>query len=512
MPSSIIDTEKEADSRHYEQKSNTNIHAGRDHGLPVEDLFNKADISASAPPPGEKEDKETKRIMRKIDIRLLPVLAIIYSFALIDRVNLPNARIAGMDGDLQLSIGSRYSLVTMMFFVPYIIFQFPANIMIRKLGAGIWLPSLVVAWGALCIGIGFTNRWTELLGCRILLGILEAGYYPGCVFLLSCWYVRYEVQKRFSAFYLLALLASGFSNILAWALSLMDGIGNLAGWRWIFVMEGIITCVLGLMGYVLIVDFPDKSTRIHPITRKAFLTVDEAKIVLGRIERDRGDAVVDKLTFQTIKQHLRDWKIWEYAWLYLLNNTVAYSFGFFLPIILRTEMNYSVTLSQVLSFPPYAAACPWMFATAWVADRYRKRGLILIFNCVAAILGVAMMGFIRSSPGARYTGVFLAVCGANANVPTILSYMHNNIVGQMKRSIASALLIGGGAMGGIAASNIFRQQDAPQYVPALITVICTQALTILHVLKNFWIYSRYNAKADRGELLLEGQSGFRQTL
>lgn len=270
----------------------------------------------------------------------------------------------------------------------------------------------------------------------------------GCVFLLSCWYVRYEVQKRFSAFYLLALLASGFSNILAWALSLMDGIGNLAGWRWIFVMEGIITCVLGLMGYVLIVDFPDKSTRIHPITRKAFLTVDEAKIVLGRIERDRGDAVVDKLTFQTIKQHLRDWKIWEYAWLYLLNNTVAYSFGFFLPIILRTEMNYSVTLSQVLSFPPYAAACPWMFATAWVADRYRKRGLILIFNCAAAILGVAMMGFIRSSPGARYTGVFLAVCGANANVPTILSYMHNNIVGQMKRSIASALLIGGGAMGG----------------------------------------------------------------
>lgn len=90
--------------------------------------------------------------------------------------------------------------------------------------------------------------------------------------------------------------------------------------------------------------------------------------------------------------------------------------------------------------------------------------------------------------------------------------MHNNIVGQMKRSIASALLIGGGAIGGIAASNIFRQQDAPRYTPAIITVICTQALTILHVLKNFWVYSQYNKKADRGEKVLEGQTGFRQTL
>lgn len=277
-------------------------------------------------------------------------------------------------------------------------------------------------------------------------------------------------------------------------------------------MEGIITCALGLMGYILIVDFPDKSTRKHPITRRAFLTLDEAKIVLTRIERDRGDAVVDKLTGAVVRRHLRDWKIWEYAWLYLLNNTVTYSFGFFLPIILKTDMGYTTTMSQLLSFPPYVAAAPWMFATAWVADHYRKRGLVLIFNCSAAIIGVAMMGFIRSSPGARYFGVFLGVCGANSNVPTILSYMHNNITGQMKRSIASALLIGGGAIGGIAASNIFRQQDAPKYIPALITVICTQGLTILHVLKNFYFYSRYNRKADRGEVVLEGQVGFRHTL
>lgn len=129
-------------------------------------------------------------------MRLLPALAVIYSFALIDRVNLPNvsafptnhryqklelniqARIAGMDEDLGMSIGNRYSLVSMIFFVPYVIFQFPANIAIRKLGAALWLSCLVVLWGCVSIGMGFTKEWTQLLGCRVILGVLEAGYYP----------------------------------------------------------------------------------------------------------------------------------------------------------------------------------------------------------------------------------------------------------------------------------------------------------------------------------------------
>ena len=245
--------------------------------------------------------------------------------------------------------------------------------------------------------------------------------------------------------------------------------------------EGAITVLLGIAGYgtcevrdsverqvltsylVTIIDFPDKASKPSPVTGRPFLTVEEAAIILARIDRDRGDAVVDKLTWATVRFHLRDWKIWEFAWLYLLNNVVSYSWGYFLPIILRNDMKYSVAMSQIMSFPPYVLAAAWMFATAWVADRYRKRGLIIIFNCSWAIIGACMMAFLKN-PDARYAGVFLGVSGANANVPSLLSYMHNNIVGQMKRSVASALLIGGGACGGITASNIFRQQDAPKYM------------------------------------------------
>jgi hypothetical protein len=104
-----------------------------------------------------------------------------------------------------------------------------------------------------------------------------------------------------------------------------------------------------------------------------------------------------------------------------------------------------------------------MFTTAYIADRTHKRGLIIIFNALLSLIGVAMMAFLKR-PRDRYAGVFLGVSAINSNVPAILSYMHNNIVGQSKRALASALLIGGGACGGITASNIFRQQDAPAYM------------------------------------------------
>lgn len=127
------------------------------------------------------DEKAVQRLVRKVDWRLLPCLALTYSFALIDRINLPNARIAGMDEDLELSVGDRYSLITMIFFVPYVVFQFPSNIVLRKIGAMWWLPSIVMAWGVVMIGMGFAKSWTDVLAMRVLLGICEVSGSYGVV-------------------------------------------------------------------------------------------------------------------------------------------------------------------------------------------------------------------------------------------------------------------------------------------------------------------------------------------
>ncbi|KAK5311130.1 hypothetical protein LTR93_011822 [Exophiala xenobiotica] len=229
----------------------------------------------------------------------------------------------------------------------------------------------------------------------------------------------------------------------------MEGVGGLRGWRWIFILEGIVTVLLAIAGYKLVIDFTEKALTSGPLSKKAFLNEEEAEIVLIRIQRDRSDAVADDFSIRNISRALNDYNLWEFCFINLLNNMVAYSYNYFLPIMLQAGMGFSIHMSQLLNFPPYPMAA-------------LVRGPLIIRNGLLATLGVCLTAFL-TGPAGRYVGVFIGIAACNANVTAILSYQHNNIVGQTKRAAGSALLITGGAIGAIIATNIFRQQDHPNY-------------------------------------------------
>lgn len=133
--------------------------------------------------PNTHDAKFEKRVLRKVDLRLLPILGCLYTIALVDRSNVAVARISGMDDDLGLAEGNRVSIVLMVFFIGYIIFEIPSNAFIHKLGAANWLAFLAFAWGLVSLGIGFLNNWAGLAVLRAFLGVLEAGFFPGiCLF------------------------------------------------------------------------------------------------------------------------------------------------------------------------------------------------------------------------------------------------------------------------------------------------------------------------------------------
>ncbi|KAE8181056.1 hypothetical protein CF336_g9057, partial [Tilletia laevis] len=188
-----------------------------------------------------------RKTMRRVDFRLVPILALAYAISLIDRTNISLARSAGMNIELQLSVGNRYSVVVIAFFPPYIAFELLSQMGLRKFGAARWLGAAVFLWGIVMIGMGFVKTWEQLTGTRALLGIFEAALFPGAAFLLSCWYLRSEVQVRLTYFYLIAAVASGFSSIIAYGLSLLNGREGISGWRWIFIIEGVATCFIGLL-------------------------------------------------------------------------------------------------------------------------------------------------------------------------------------------------------------------------------------------------------------------------
>lgn len=271
-------------------------------------------------------------------------------------------------------------------------------------------------------------------------------------------------------------------------------------------MEGIITIGLGIMGYLLIVDFPEKAA-----SSWKFLNQEETDMICARIEKDRADVEAPKFNIGEYLRTAADLKVWGFAALFGLTTTNSYAIAYFLPVILNRGMKFSVAASQCLVAPPYVAAGIAMYGMAVVGDKYRIRAPIVLLNACLALIGLPLLGYTKNN-GVRYFGVFLATISANANIPAILTYQANNIRGQWKRALCSATLVGAGGVGGIIGSTVFREKDAPNYHPGIMTCMIANALVIVItslLSLKFW---RANKRVDAGGKPIEGQPGFKYTL
>lgn len=225
---------------------------------------------------------------------------------------------------------------------------------------------------------------------------------------------------------------------------------NLTDFRWIFIIEGAITCVAAIIAWFIIVDFPDSRGN-------NFLTAEEKAFVRNRLADDRGVEEREKVTKKIIFKTAADWKVWAFSLMYMSGAVGVYAFLFFLPIILRNGMGFSLELSFILSAPPALFSVIEAMFISWLADKVKMRGPFVIFQGCIGIIGLCMTGFL-DAPAPRYVGTFLGVSGANGLVVTTLAWQQNNIVGDAKRAVATAILISVSGVGGIYSSLVFRQQ------------------------------------------------------
>lgn len=271
-------------------------------------------------------------------------------------------------------------------------------------------------------------------------------------------------------------------------------------------MEGILTCVVSFIGYFLIVDFPEDAAK-----SLFFLNEAESRFIVARIEKDRHDVHLEPFNLGDYLRNALDLKVWGFAACFMLTTTNSYAIAYFLPIILRNGMGFSLAASQCLVAPPYVAAAIVMFAQAWYADKHHIRGPIVVINALLAIIGLPLLGYTTNN-GLRYFGVFLATISANANVPAVLTYQSNNVRGQWKRALTSATLVGAGGVGGIIGSTVFRETDAPQYGPGILACLLANALIVIIVALLTFKFRRANKRTEAGGKWIEGQQGFKYTL
>ncbi|KAF8816104.1 MFS general substrate transporter [Phlegmacium glaucopus] len=392
---------------------------------------------SSLPPPPVLTPEEERRLWRKVDFRLMPILSLIVIWR-----TPGNARLQGLSTQLHL-VGNHFNIA-----LPYCLFECPANLVLKRFRPSRWLPSIAVTWGIIMTLMGLVKSYPQLVGVRVCLGVAEAGLFPGVVYYLSIWYPRHKLQLRIGFFFGAASLAGAFSGILAYGISFMSGRQGLLGWSWIFILEGLATVAVGLLAFFVLVDFPATAS---------FLTPEERAFVIFKKKYDNSSVGEEEhFEMRHLKAALTDWQVWLHILIYMSIIAPLYGITLFLPF------DHTPAVSQLLTVPPYVFATICVYVFAYFSDKLKMRSPFILIGLTMCLIGFTInISHVHS--GVKYFGVFFVVAGSYSAFPGIVAWLGNNLAGQYKRGIGMAIHIGIGNFSGAIASNIYRTQDAPRY-------------------------------------------------
>jgi MFS family permease len=405
--------------------------------------------------------------------------------------------------------------LTPVFFFTYCAFEVPSNLLLKRLRPSIWLPSIMVAWGVVMTLMGIVQNYHGLLACRLFLGVAEAGLYPGVSYYLTMWYCTHEVQwvslitlisssanshQRQGLFFSAASMAGAFSGLLAYAIVKMDGVGGYAGWRWIFILEGLLTVLVAFSAFFLVHDFPETAK---------FLTPEERAWAAHRLRYQgsarsgRKVAESSQFKWKYVRQALTDWQVYASLFMYWGIVCPLYGISLFLPTIIN-GLGYTATTAQLLTVPIYVTAACISIFTCYLSDRAassgRSRSPYIFFPMLAILVGF-IMAIAGSSagnvPGVVYAGVFIATCGIYPAFPGNVVWISNNLSGSYKRSAGMAFQIGVGNLGGAMASNFYRAQDKPKYLLGHGLEIGFVVMGLLAVIVLRVSYGKINRQRER---------------
>ncbi|KAI1371428.1 MFS general substrate transporter [Hypoxylon crocopeplum] len=394
-------------------------------------------------------------LLRKLDLRLLPAVGILYLLSFLDRSNVGNARIEGLLNDVHIT-GNQYLTGLTLYFVGYVLFEIPCNIILKRTTPRIWLPTLTIAWGLVATLMGIVHNLAGFFVSRFFLGT-ESGLFPGVVFYFSMWYKRRERQYRISLFFSAASLAGAFGGILAYGIGRMRGIVWENGWRWIFILEGILTVLVAAAAYGFIHNYPDTSK---------FLSEDERKFIHQRLAADSDATHDEKFTWSAVVEALKDPNCWLYGLGFHTMSLPLYTLSLFLPTII-SNLGYTAATAQLLTVPPYAFAFVTTASVAVLSERLGQRAIFIGGSAIFAAIGYAILLSNTdpvARPGVSYTGVFFSAGGIYPATALVLSWPAINVSGQTKRAVANAMQISIGNLGAVLGTQLYRATDGPRFV------------------------------------------------
>ncbi|HEX3438250.1 MAG TPA: MFS transporter [Pseudacidobacterium sp.] len=337
------------------------------------------------------------RTLSRVSRRLLPFLFALYVFAYLDRVNVGYAALF-IRSDLHFS-DTVYGTGAGLFFLSYALFEVPSNLILLRLGPRRWISILMVVWGAISASMPLVRSPAEFYLLRFLLGAAEAGFFPGIILYLTFWFPRQQRARAIALFMSATAVAGVVGAPLSNLLLRLDGVKGVAGWKWLFVGEGLPSILLGALVFFMLTDTPDEAGWLHH---------DERVWLTETLAGERADISAAHSV------HLRDvWRntvLWRLAFIYFAISVGLYSLSLWLPVVLKQLSHASDLHVILLTAVPYLLAAIAMVLIAHSSDRKQERRWHLVASLLGAAAGFAL-SVVLQSPWMAMAALFLAVAG-----------------------------------------------------------------------------------------------------
>lgn len=365
----------------------------------------------SVPPPIDHEAEA--RLLRKLDLFIVPPVMLLYLLSFLDRVNIGNARLYGMETDLGLH-GDQFQTAVSLLFVTYILSELPSNLVIKQLRPSRWISFLATSWGIIATLTGLCRNYGGLIVCRLFLGAVEGGLFPGMTIYLTLFYTKRELALRVGYLFVSAALAGALGGLLAYGIGFLDGVDGQRGWRWIMFIEGLCTFPVGVATWWWLADEPETAY---------YLSAEEKALMHTRKIRQIGYSTsADHFHQEDMMKAFKDWRVWAICIGQFGSDNVLYGFSTFLPTIIKGLGKWTTAQTQALTIPCYALGAITYLSVAKLSDSQQRRGAYTVLFGVVCVVGYGVL-ISDSSAGVHYFGCFLVSTGLYVVVGIPLSWL-----------------------------------------------------------------------------------------
>lgn len=445
---------------------------------------------------------EERKFIRRLDACLITYATLSYFSKNIDLQNVTNAYVSGMKEDLHLH-GNQLNYITTAWTVGYVVGQIPSNMLITRIRPSIWIPTMELIWSSLTMCLALSKSFSTLCAIRFLVGLAESTFYPGIQYIIGSWYKKEELAKRACLFHTASAIGPMVSGLLQAGLSRLDGRGGIAGWKWLFIVDGVIAIPIALLGFIIMPDLP---TTTKP---SIFITQEHLDIAIERMESE-GRKPPEKFTKEKIFNFFSTWHIYALVSLYILfnNGNGVMSMIFWLKSF-NTPEHTVYSIAQINTYPLgiYSLQVMTTLIYAWWSDALGARWPPILFAGVWSIITYSVLAAtpVYTHITRRWTFYYFTGClGGLAGV--IMAWVNElNSHDSEKRAFVIATC---NALSYVFQAwlpiVIFPQVQQPRVFVGNITTTCINFAMIIAAFITLFLQRRDERRAAKGEIRTPG--------